>query len=159
MISASRSGRRPCRCKFWRMYFVHSGMFSSQNLVDGASELLPRAALPHQRDAASRGQPVEAAAALTRLLHPPAQNQALRLQTAQDRVQRAHAKLKPAPRPGFDELSQLVTMPGTGLQQGQDQEFGAALLEFAAEHGGPSRLQYTSVKYTSKKQIVKRPPL
>jgi len=37
-------------------------MFSSQDLVDGTGEILPRPALSHQRDAPLRGQPVEAAA-------------------------------------------------------------------------------------------------
>lgn len=97
-------------------YFVQSSMFSRQDLVDSARELFPRPTLLHQRSAASRRQPVEAAAALTGLLHPPAQNKVLRLQPAEDRVQRTDSELKPAPRTGLDELSQLIPVTGTGLQ-------------------------------------------
>jgi hypothetical protein len=111
-------------------------MFSSQDLVDGAGEVLPSATLACECRSPFGGQTIVSAATLSGLFYPPPDDQGLRLQPAKDWVQGPDPELKTASRTCLDELSQLVAVSGTCLKQGHDQKFGAALLEFAAKHRG-----------------------
>ncbi|MGB7025390.1 MAG: hypothetical protein WBD73_16485, partial [Candidatus Acidiferrales bacterium] len=51
-------------------------------------------------------------------------------------------------RTRFDQFPDLVAVPWTGFQQGQDEKFDAPLLQFTIEH--------TSRQYTLGNAIVKR---
>jgi hypothetical protein len=111
-----------------------SDTFASQDLIDGTGEVQPDASLFREHGTSSSGQAVETPSAFSRLLDPAARQEALVLEANQNRIQRSDAEGKTPAGTALDELGQVVAVAGTGFQQGKDQEFGAALLQFSAEY-------------------------
>src|SRR5262249_31320238 len=102
--------------------------------VDRRDELAPGAALRFEHAGAGGRQPVVAPAALPRLLDPAALNPAAFLEAIEQRVERRDAGLEHAARAELDELAEVVAMARLVLDERQDQQFGAALLQFPVEH-------------------------
>src|SRR5262249_49945406 len=113
----------------------HSGMFVSSNPADGLDEIAPRVALRSQHARAGWRQPVVAPPPLARLLDPAALDPAALLQPVEQRVERCDAEAEQATRARFDQLAQVVAMPRLILDERQDQQLGAPLLQLAIEHG------------------------
>src|SRR6185295_10955172 len=112
-----------------------SRIADAHHVVDGGDVGLPRRALLRQHAPALTREPVETALALARLLDPTALEPPAVLEPEQRRVQRGQREGQPPARPGLDELADLVAVPGSGLDERQDQHLDAALLEFGTEHG------------------------
>src|SRR5262249_27440670 len=91
--------------------------------------------LPDQHAPPLGGQPVEAPAPLPGALQPAAADEPPALETAEHRVERGDPETELAARARFDALADVVPVPRPCLEQGQDQELGAALLQLATEHG------------------------
>src|SRR5262245_2123381 len=113
------------------MNSFQSGILDPCNAANRLRELLPATPLLGQNFASVRGQTVIAPPPLARLFHPTALNPATRLHPVKERIERC--RLKPQSTLGalFDQLADLVTVAGAALHQREDQQFGAALLEFA----------------------------
>src|SRR5213594_4463457 len=109
-------------------------MFHPGDAADGQDEFAPRVALRCQDVGAHGRQPVVAAAALPRLLDPSPQDPAALLEAVEQRIQRGHAELEDATRPRLDQLAEVVAVPRLILEERENQQLGAALLELAIEH-------------------------
>src|SRR3954471_1216825 len=109
-------------------------MFRPRDPLNRLDELAPVIALRGQHLAAFRSQPIEAPAALARLLDPASRDPAALLEAVEQRVQRGHLELQPPAGSLLDQLADLVAMPRAGLDQRQDQQLGAAFLHLAIEH-------------------------
>src|SRR4051812_27695803 len=143
MISRSRAGLRRSRARReesapcqWFLGIESSGMFGSRNLFDRVDELAPIVPLCRQDVAPLRGQAVETAAPFARLLDPLAGDPAALLEAVEQRIERGDLELQPPAGSLFDQLADLVAMPRPRLDQRQDQQLGAALLELPVEHPG-----------------------
>src|SRR5262249_47802392 len=111
----------------------HSGIFDSCNPVDRANELAPGAALRGEDGGARRRETVVASPALAGLFDPPPLNPAAFLEAVEERIERGDAKRDDAARADLDQLAQVVAMPRLVLDERQDQQLGAALLQLAVE--------------------------
>src|ERR1044072_6117021 len=109
-------------------------MVDSGNLADRQHEFAPGVALRGEDVGADGREAVVAPAALSRLLNPAAENPAALLESIQQRVERRDAKFQQAARSHLDQLAQVVAVPRLILEQRQDEELGAPLLELAIEH-------------------------
>src|SRR5262245_39408148 len=136
MISASRSGgrRRPSRRA--RSSVVQSGMAETGDAVDGLDKGGPGLSLAFEHPDAGRGEPVKPAATLAGLLNPAPADPAPLLQPVEQGIERGHMETDHALGAGLDQLAELVAVAGLVFQQGEDEEIGAALLEFAVAHVG-----------------------
>src|ERR1051325_6610731 len=108
---------------------------------DRLDEGPPAPPLCGERLPALRGEPVVAAAALAGLLHPAAGDHAALLEAVEQRVERGDVEAEDAAGAGLDQLPQLVAVAGLVLQQGEDQELGAALLPDPGRHQEPHMWQ------------------
>lgn len=77
------------------------------------------------------GQPIVATTALAGSLHPTPFEPAPLLQAIKQGIQSGRAEAQFATGSGFDQLANLVAVALPGLDQGQDEELGAALLQLA----------------------------
>src|SRR6185503_15214169 len=94
---------------------------------------LPAPALFGEHLAAGPRDAVVAAAALSGLLHPPAADPAAPLEAVQQRIQGRHREAHVPARARLDQLRHLVAVAGPVLDQREDHQLGAALLQFAIE--------------------------
>ena len=78
-------------------------------------------------------QSIEAAPALARLLDPRPLDPAALFEAIEQRIEQVEVKHQPPARPRFDQLAELIAVPGSGLQHGQQEQFGGALLQLAVE--------------------------
>src|SRR6186997_1046145 len=133
MMSASRSGRSrkgARRAASWvRQLCVISGL-DARDQVDRAHERRPTAALDGKHFAALRGQAVEPAAALAGTFGPASFNPAALLETVEEGIERRHGELERATGALLDQLADVVAVPRAVLDQRQNQQLGAAFLEF-----------------------------
>src|SRR5688572_29644510 len=106
-------------------------MLASDDLADGADERVPAAAVLGERLLSCRGDPVDAAAPLARLLRPAALNPAALLQLVEQRIERGGVKRDCAARSLLDQGGDVVAVPRAHFDERQDEEFGAPLLELA----------------------------
>src|SRR5262249_47449083 len=102
--------------------------------VDGRDEGLPGAALPRQHLLAGAGDPVVAPAPLPGLLDPFALQPAALLETVEERVQRGDVEADHAAGAGGDELRDLVAVARAGLDEREDEQLGAALLQLSVSN-------------------------
>src|SRR5712691_2123329 len=101
--------------------------------VHRGHERAPRVLLLDEHLAAGVGEPVIAAAALARPLDPASRHPAALLQPVQQRVQRSDVELDHPLAAPLDLLADVVSVPWPPLQQRQDEQLGAALLELAVQ--------------------------
>src|SRR5215469_1222267 len=117
---------------------LHSGMFRSRdrrgNAIHRLDERVPAASLGGQDFLPWRGKAVVAAPPLSCLFHPSALNPAALLQAIEQRVERGHVKAQRASRAPFNQFTDLVAVPRPSLQQRENQELGAALLQLPVEN-------------------------
>src|SRR5439155_8258887 len=112
-------------------------MLYSDDPADRLHERGPAAALGGERPFPFGGQPVVAAAALAGLLHPAAGDHAAPLEPVEQRVERGDVEAEDPAGARVDQLPQLVAVAGLVLEEGEDQELGAALLPVRVRHQGP----------------------
>src|SRR6266545_999604 len=114
-----------------------SAMLHPGDPADGQDEFTPRVALGGEDVGADWGQPVIAAPALPGLLNPAAQNPAALFQSIEQRVEGGDAEFQHAARSRLDQLAEVVAVSRLILEQREDQQLGAALLQLAIEHAVP----------------------
>src|SRR5215813_8614781 len=110
-----------------------SDIFRSRYTTDGGHKGLPDAALRGQRLLAVFRQFVKTSPPLPGFLHPAAFDPAALFQPVKQEIKRGGVELQHAVRARLDQLADLVTMARAGLQQRQDEQFGAALLQLAVD--------------------------
>src|SRR5262245_59924277 len=103
--------------------------------VDGLDERPPRVALRCQDVRTGGREAVVAPAALPGLLDPAALDPAAFFEAIQQRIKGCDTERDGTARLRLDQLAQLVAVPRLRLQQREDQQLGASLLELAVEHG------------------------
>ena len=116
-------------------------------MIDRQDKFVPGAALRGEEFAAGGRQAVKPTPALSGLFHPAAGDQASIFEAAENGIERADAELDASFGARFDELTDLIAVARARLDQKENQEFGAAFLEFTVEH---TAAQYTSVKSMSR---------
>src|SRR5262245_50797547 len=99
--------------------------------VDGGNEVAPAAALGGEHFAALGGEAIEAAPALAGLLDPGAANPAALVEAVEERIERGDVEAERALGAGLDEAGDLVAVAGAGVDEREDEQLGAALLELA----------------------------
>ena len=123
-----------------------------QDLVDGVGEFLPGGALPFQDAPPLGGKTIETAAAFAGFLRPPTGDEATILETAKHGIERPDPEGEATIRPCFDQLADLVPVPGPRFQQREDEQFGAAFFQVVIRHGRMcASAHYISPKYMSVK--------
>src|SRR5262245_53426170 len=135
-ISASRDGSSSRLANRCLISVFHSGMFGSGDSTDRGHEGLPCATLRLQHFLPFGRQLVIAPPPLPGLLHPLPLDPAALLQPVEQRIERGDVETQRALRTGLDQLGNLVAVPGPGLNEREDQQLGAALLQFAVEYSG-----------------------
>src|SRR5262249_6276184 len=131
MISCSRAGsrREPARRLRISRRKSKSGIFPSHDAVDGADERVPAAARPIEELLAVGREPVEAPPPLPSLLDPAPLEDAPLLELVEERVERGRVVAHDARGARGDELGDLVPVARPVLDEREDQQLGAALLE------------------------------
>src|SRR5262245_42146418 len=109
-------------------------MFHSRNAADRLHEFAPRVALGGKHVGAERRQPAIAAPPLAGLVDPAPEDPAALLESIEQRIEGGDAEFQDAARSRLDELAEVVAVTRLVLEQRQNQELGAALLELAIEH-------------------------
>lgn len=132
MISASRSGGslRPARrlaISFFQFGF--SCIFPSRNAIDSFYEFVPSAPLGGEHAPAFFGQVVIAAAALAGLFNPTPVDPAALLDPIEHWIERGDAEFHGTGGALLDQLADVVTVAGLVLEQGEDHQLGAPLLQ------------------------------
>src|SRR5688572_13585243 len=128
-ISSKRSSGTSRRERCWRTCATKSRILESRSALDGGHEHAPRLALLRQLLAPGRGELVEAAAALSGALDPPAGNAALRFEAIEDRIQGGDVEHDRAVRALLDASGDVVAMPRLILQLREDQQLRSTFLE------------------------------
>src|SRR5262245_62814930 len=106
-------------------------MLCSGASIDRGHERLPGAALRRQYFPAFGRQFVITPPPLPGLLHPLALDPAALFQPVEQWIERGDVEAQRAARTGFDQFGNLVSVPGPNLNQRENQQLGAALLQFA----------------------------
>src|SRR5262245_66570041 len=109
-------------------------MFHSGDAAERQDEFAPGVALRGQDVGADRRQPVIAAPPLPGFLDPAPEDPAALLEAIEQWIEGGDTEFQDAARSRLDELAEVVAVTGLILEQRQNQEFGAALLELAIEH-------------------------
>ena len=91
------------------------------------------AALARQHSSTLRGELVEAATALSRLLDPAPFEQALALEPVKHGIERRDVEHQRATGSLFDEFADLIAMARPILDERHDQQLGAAFLDGGTE--------------------------
>src|SRR4051812_2775963 len=107
-----------------------SGGANLRDAVQRREEVVPDAALARERVPAGAGQLVVAPPALSLPLDPPAFDQAAILEAIERRIERGDVEVDGAVGALGNELADLVAVSAPLLEQREDQEFGAAALQF-----------------------------
>src|SRR5215470_8559614 len=126
-ISASRVGDNWSSDNGALISALKSGMLDPRDQVDGFDKLTPASALLRQDVFASRGETIVSAPALAGLFNPAAPNPIPFLKSIKQWIKRGDVESNRATRTQLDQLANLVSMPSTIFQQGQNHQFGAAL--------------------------------
>src|SRR5262245_9567127 len=109
-------------------------MAHSRKRCDRAHESLPSLSLLRENAMTFCGQAVETSAPLTGLLDPSPFQPAALFEPIEQRVQRRNVELDLAARLGLDELADLVAVPSTHFDAGQDDQLCGAFLQLARQH-------------------------
>src|SRR5689334_3465172 len=109
-------------------------MTPPQNLVDRLTEFFPCRLLPLQHGASLRRQSIKAAATFTGFFHPLAVDEPAIFEAAEHGIQRADPEGEPSVRARLDELADLVSVSRSRVEEREDDELGAAFLEFVVWH-------------------------
>src|SRR5437867_3181991 len=129
--SRSRSARRRLTSG------LQSRILGSHDAAHRFHELRPASAPGPEDVLPLRGQAVIASASLPGLLHPAAQDPPSLLEAVEEGVEGRHVEAKRPPGAGLDQAAEVVAVAGLALDQGKDEQLGAALLEVRARHGVP----------------------
>src|SRR5882757_5944518 len=111
-----------------RISFAQSGILCLRNALDRVHQVKPGGTLCLQTPFSSRRQPIKTTAALAGLFHPPPLDQSPRLQAVQQGIKRSYVELQYTVRAFFNQLADFIAMSRSMLDQGQDEQFRAALL-------------------------------
>src|SRR5215813_7438063 len=130
----SRSDGKRSRARCWRTSRFHSGMFGSGDAADRGHEGLPRAALRLQHFLPFGRQFVIAPPPLPGLLHPLPLDPASLLKPVEQRIERGDVETQRPARTRLDKFGNVVAVPWPDLDEREDQQLGAALLQFAVEY-------------------------
>src|SRR6478736_2787972 len=112
---------------------VSSSVADPGHAVERDKEGVPHAALPRQGGAAGLRQAVVAAPPLAGLLHPASFDQAAILELVQRRVERRDMEIDRAVGSIGDQPADVVAVARLFFDQGEDQHFGAAALQFTGQ--------------------------
>src|SRR6478609_180731 len=104
-------------------------MANLRDLVERVDEVAPDASTRAEHLAAGGGQAIKTAASLTRLLDPAARDPAVFFELVQEGIERGRLETEPPIRALLDDLRQLVAMAIRSVEDREDQEFRAALLQ------------------------------
>src|SRR5262245_18858495 len=118
------------------MAYRQSGTFDSRDPTDRVRDLTAGVALRLQHLLAGWREPVVPAPALARLLDPAALDPAALLEAIQQRIERRDAELQHTARARFDQLAEVVAVARLILDERQDEQLRASLLQLAIEHSG-----------------------
>src|SRR5687767_11454134 len=132
-MSASRSGFKRSGASRARTSLCQSCMLGSRDPAYGLDERLPGLELRGEHAAAVGRDLVEPAPPLAGLLDPGSLDPTSFLKPIQQRIQRIDVERQEPAGADVDQLAELVTMAGLRLQQGEDQQLGRTLLQFAVE--------------------------
>src|SRR5262245_33166982 len=113
-----------------------SGMADLDDAVDGGGEALPALALLGEDAPAGGGDAVVAAPALAGLLDPPSLEPAALFQLVEERIEGGDLETDGAVGLALGHLADLVAVARPLLEQGEDDQLGAALLQLAVEDPG-----------------------
>src|SRR5262245_5739726 len=134
MISASRAGSSSRAASRSMTSRFHSGMFGSGDAADRGHEGLPRASLRLQHFLPFGRQFVIAPPPLPGLLHPLPLDPAPLLKPVEQRIERGDVETQRPARTRLDQFGNVVAVPWPDLDEREDQQLGAALLQFAVEN-------------------------
>src|SRR5262245_18133132 len=112
------------------------GMFICGDSTHRLHEGVPRFPLLRQDSTALRGHAVEAAASLVRLFYPRPLDPSTLFEAIQQGIQGVEMEVQLTAGALADQLAQLVPVPGSSVEQRQDQEFGRSAFQFAIERAG-----------------------
>src|SRR5262245_4044359 len=134
MISASRAGSSSRAASRSMTSRFHSGMFGSGDAADRGHEGLPRASLRLQHFLPFGRQFVIAPPPLPALLHPLPLDPAPLLKPVEQLIERGDVETQRPSRTRLDQFGNVVAVPWPDLDEREDQQLGAALLQFAVEN-------------------------
>src|SRR5215831_5356812 len=132
-ISSWRAGSRSRPSSSARISLAQSAKFCRRDAIHRLDEGPPDAALLPENSPAGGRDPVIAAPPLPGLLHPAALHEAARFETIQQGVERRDVERERAAGALLDQLADLVPVTPALLDQRQDQQPGAPLLELAVQ--------------------------
>src|SRR5262249_38037903 len=134
-ISSSRAGDRRSDESRRRTSRAQSSldMVASRHAADSVDERGPRLPLLGEAAPPVGSHPVEAAAPRAGLLDPGALDPAALLEAIEQRVEGIDVERQLAEGPRVNQLAQLVAVPGSRVEQREDEQFGGAFLQFAVE--------------------------
>src|SRR6185369_17485018 len=112
-------------------------MVDSCDAVDRFGKRPPGITLRGQHRGAGRRQAVVAPAALAGFFDPAAEDPAALFEAIEERIERRDAELEHPFGACLDQLAEVVAVPGLILDEREDQQLRAALLELTIEHPGP----------------------
>src|SRR5947209_6764019 len=124
----------------------HSGMFGLRNLRDRVDELPPVIALRGEDALALGRQTIEAPPAFAGLLDPLARNPSPFLEPVEQRIERRDLEFQASAGALLDQLADLVAVARARVHEREDQELGAAFLQFALEH--PRDMFHSDIFYS-----------
>src|SRR6266571_7737197 len=108
-----------------------SGGLGSGDPVDRPDEVPPFVTLRGKHLPAVGGQPVVASPPLSGFLDPAAIDPAALLQPVEEGIERGDVEAQRALGARLDEFVDFVAVPVSFLDQGENQQLGTALLQFA----------------------------
>jgi hypothetical protein len=106
-------------------------MLNSSDEADGFDELAPAFPLRLKNLFAGRSEPIIATPALSGFLDPASTNPAAFLEAIEEGIKGSDVEAQGTARTELDELADIVAMAGPVFHEGENEELGAALLQFA----------------------------
>src|SRR5262249_40589042 len=130
-ISASLSGGKFNSAIDWRISALKSGIFNSGDSPNRFYKFAPAVTTGRQDLFAGARKSIISPLTLPGLFQPTATDPSPRLQSVEQRVKRRNAEPQGASRAQFDQLPDFISVARPVLQQRQNQQLGASLLQLA----------------------------
>src|SRR5262245_9134129 len=118
-----------------RISALQSRISHPHDVAHRGDELAPALALRVEDRATVFGDGVVASAPLPRAFDPSTGDPAALFHAIEQGIERGDVKGEDAARPRLDELRDLVSMSRLGVEEREDEEFGAAFFQFGGKHG------------------------
>jgi hypothetical protein len=125
-------------------------MFASRDQPDSLDELVPGLALSRQHTLTCCRHAVEAASALARLLNPGPLDPTSLFEAIEEWIEGVEVEHQPPAGLRLDQLAELIAVPGSGLQHGQEQQFGGPF--FSSRSSAERSISVISRYYTIRRQ-------